>query len=108
LAYDLLRLLLTSRHPDREPFQQHDPIARSSGYNASGNILGLSPERTPGRVPTAAPGKSQAQGVPGSDAKNVSHQKRLQQMTGGGGPVAKSTGSKIASSRFMRLGTLLR
>ena len=77
MAHDLLCLLLTSRNPDREPFQQHDPIARRSGYNASGNILDLSPERTPGRAPRAAPGKSQAQGVPGSDARNVSHWKRF-------------------------------
>jgi len=84
--------LSTSRHQDRETFQQHDPIARSSGHNASGNIPGPSPERTPGSVPRAAPGKSQAQGVPGSDAEYASHQKQLQQMTGGGGPIAKSTG----------------
>jgi len=77
LAYDLLYLSLTSRHPDCETFQQHDPIARSSGHNASGNILGPSPERTPGSVPRAAPGKSKAQGVPGSDAEDVKHQKRL-------------------------------
>ena len=102
----MLSLLLASRYPDSEPLQQHDPIARGTGHNASGNIPGPSPERTPGSVPRAAPGKSQAQGVPGSDAENASHQKRLQQMTGGGGPIAKSTGGNSASLRFMRLSSL--
>ena len=46
LAYRLLSKYLTSRYSDHEPLQQHDPIARGTGLNASGNIPELSPERT--------------------------------------------------------------